>query len=132
MRSPFKTLFVLVVICLGVAAFWYARSVKAAGKKAAAEMTGGDSDLGKLAIQNYGCGACHTIPGIPGAYANVGPPLTQIGGRSYIAGVVKNTPENLMKWIQNPPGIDAKTAMPHLRVSEKDAQDITAYLYTLK
>jgi cytochrome c2 len=132
MRSPFKNLFALVVICLVAAAIWYACSVKAAGKKAASQMTGGNTDLGKVAIQNYGCGACHTIPGIPGAHANVGPSLKQIGSRSYIAGVVKNTPENLMKWIQNPPGVDPKTAMPHLRVSEKDARDIAAYLYTLK
>jgi cytochrome c1 len=37
-----------------------------------------------------------------------------------------------MRWIRDPPGVDAKTAMPRLGVTEPDARDIAAYLYTLK
>lgn len=120
----------LVVFAGGWAEF--SRQTNASAKRSASAMTGGHPDHGKQLIRSYGCAACHVIPGIPGASATVGPPLTQMGNRNYIAGVLKNTPENLIQWIQNPPGIDPKTAMPHLRVSETDARDIAGYLYTLK
>ena len=132
MRASHKTLLLFAMIVIIAGYSWFAWSVSEAGKKSAHEMTGGDPDKGKATIYNLGCGACHTIPGIPGAYAAIGPPLTQMGNRNYIAGVIKNTPDNLTAWIQNPPAIDSKTAMPHLRVSESDARDIAAYIYTLR
>ena len=99
---------------------------------AAAQLTGGDPANGKAAIRYYGCGSCHTIPGVDGATAQVGPPLAGLAGRAYIAGVLPNTPDNLIRWIQNPPGVDEKTAMPNVGVTARDARDIAAYLYTLK
>jgi cytochrome c len=101
-------------------------------KQAARAMTGGDPDRGEAAIYGYGCASCHTIPGIRGANALVGPPLTQIGGRMYIGGVLQNTPANMIRWIQDAPGVDEKTAMPNLRVTKSDARDIASYLYTLQ
>jgi cytochrome c len=101
-------------------------------KQAARAMAGGDPDRGQAAISTYGCASCHTIPGIRGANALVGPPLTQMGGRMYIAGVLQNTPNNLIRWLQDPPAIDSKTAMPNLHLSESDARDIATYLYTLQ
>jgi cytochrome c1 len=100
--------------------------------RVAKSLTGGDPHRGELAIQNYGCASGHTIPGIRGANALVGPPLTQVGGRTYIGGVLQNTPANLIRWIQDPPAVDAKTAMPNLHVTESDARDIATYLYTLQ
>lgn len=94
--------------------------------------TGGDPEQGKLKIRNYGCPACHTIPGITGAEALVGPPLIHWSRRVYIAGEMPNTPDNLMRWIQHPPAIEPKTAMPDMGVTEQDSRDIAAYLYTLK
>ena len=61
-------------------------------RQRAQTMTGGNYDAGRSAITLHGCGSCHTIPGIRGANALVGPPLTQMGGRMYIAGVMQNTP----------------------------------------
>ena len=122
----------LLLLALGGGTAFFCWSTTKSGKESAAAMTGGDPDRGKSAVQKYGCGACHTIPGIPGAYATVGPPLTQMGSRNYIAGVMKNTPENLIQWIQNPPAVDPKTAMPHLGISESDARDVAAFIYTLK
>jgi cytochrome c len=52
--------------------------------------------------------------------------------RSYVAGVLPNTPSNVIRWIQNPPGVDHLTAMPNLGVTDTDARDIASYLYTLK
>jgi cytochrome c len=98
----------------------------------AAAMTGGDPHTGRSKISYYGCGGCHTIPGITNANALVGPPLSQVGSRMYIAGVLRNTPDNMIKWIKNPPANDPKTAMPNLHINETDARDIASYLYTLQ
>ncbi|MFL5631587.1 MAG: cytochrome c oxidase assembly protein [Gemmatimonadaceae bacterium] len=87
---------------------------------------------GRDAIKKYGCGSCHTIPGISNATAMVGPPLAQIADRVYIAGVLPNNPDNMIRWIENPPGVDSKTAMPNMGVTTRDARDIAAYLYTLR
>lgn len=101
------------------------------GQQASA-IAGGDAERGKTAIARYGCPACHTIPGIEGANAMVGPPLTQIAIRQYLGGHLQNTPQNMVRWIQHPQQIDPKNAMPELGVTDADAKDITAYLYTLK
>jgi putative membrane protein len=98
----------------------------------AAAVTGGDPARGALAARQYGCAACHTIPGIPGARGTVGPPLAGIGGRTYIAGVLTNTPNNLIRWIQHPQQVDPLTAMPDVGATEPTVRDIAAYLYTQK
>ena len=95
-------------------------------------LTGGDPDRGVSAIGRYGCGSCHTIPGIRGATALVGPPLTRIASRSYLAGEIQNTPTNMVRWIQHPQRIEKGTVMPEMGVTETDARDIAAYLYTLR
>jgi cytochrome c len=97
-----------------------------------AQLSGGDPHRGAAAIRAYGCGSCHTIPGVRGASGMVGPPLTALAHRAYIAGVLPNTPENLVRWIQNPPSIDSKTAMPNVGVTRQDAIDIAGYLYSRK
>jgi cytochrome c len=94
--------------------------------------TGGNVHRGAAAIGRYGCGSCHIIPGISGAQGRAGTSLAGIADRIYIAGVLQNTPENMVRWIENPPGVDPKTVMPNLGVSEQDARDIAGYLYTLK
>jgi putative membrane protein len=91
-----------------------------------------DPGRGELAVRKYGCGSCHMIPGIEGAEGRVGPPLGQIASRVYIAGVLPNEPDNMIRWIENPPAIDPKTAMPNMGVTTRDARDIAAYLYTLR
>lgn len=100
--------------------------------RVARELTGGDPARGQQLLTSYGCVSCHTIPGILNANATVGPPLTQVALRSYLAGRIQNTPENMMNWIRNPRGIDDKTAMPATGVTIVDSRDIVAYLYTLR
>ncbi len=94
--------------------------------------TGGNVYRGAAMIGYYGCGSCHIIPGISGAVGRAGPPLSGIANRIYIAGVLQNTPPNMMRWIENPKAIDEKTVMPYLGVTHKDAADIAGYLYTLQ
>jgi cytochrome c2 len=128
--AVFFAIFAVVSTALGIAGMKY--NTNQQNRMEAVALTGGDPDRGAAAINSYGCGSCHTIPGIHGAKAQVGPPLTGIGNRMFIGGVLPNTPENLQHWIQNPPGIDPQTAMPKLGVSEPDAKDIACYLYTLR
>jgi cytochrome c2 len=105
---------------------------EAAGREARYAIAGGDAERGKAAIEMYGCGSCHTIPGIRDAQGAVGPPLMMWSRRTYIAGEVPNTPEFLIRWIQVPQAIEPGTAMPNLGVTEGRARDIAAYLYTIK
>ncbi len=93
---------------------------------------GGDPERGRAAMGLYGCGACHTIPGVPAANTSVGPPLTDFALRQYIAGQLANTADNLVLWIMDPQGVEPGTVMPNMGVTEADARDIAAYLATLK
>jgi putative membrane protein len=100
--------------------------------KEAEMITGGNVARGVPAIGKYGCAACHTIPGIETATATVGPPLTQVALRQYLGGHLNNNPGNMIKWIQHPQLVDPKNAMPEMGVTDQDAKDIAAYLYTLR
>ncbi len=97
----------------------------------AAMVTGGDPARGREQAREHGCGACHTIPGVPGAHALVGPPLDRMARRAYIAGTLPNTPANMREWIAHPQKVKPNNAMPEVSMTDDDARDITAYLYTL-
>ena len=47
-----------------------------------------------------------------------------------LAGHLANNPANMEHWIRDPQQVSPGTAMPDLNVSEGDARDITAFLYT--
>ena len=83
------------------------------------------------AFAKYGCGTCHAIPGIPGADGMVGPNLEHLSQRSLLAGRLPNTPDNLMMWIQHPQHVHPGGDMPEMGVSDADARDMAAYLYSL-
>lgn len=87
------------------------------------------ANRGRTMIHQYGCAGCHTIPGIAGADGEVGPRLDRVRKQAYIAGVLPNSPQNMVVWIQNPREVDPRTAMPDLGVNEADARDMAAYLY---
>jgi putative membrane protein len=121
----------IVAVATGAAA----ASSCTAGQHAAAasEMTGGGNPKrGPALIQYYGCGSCHDIPGVRGADGLVGPPLQRVALRSYLAGKLPNSPANMIHWIREPREVDLETVMPNMNVTEKDARDIAAYLYTLQ
>jgi cytochrome c1 len=93
---------------------------------------GGSTSIGKNLIVKYGCGSCHTIPGIKGAEGLVGPPLIHWGRRSIIAGRLANTPDNLIRWIHDPQGVEPGTDMPNLGVTQTEARNIAAYLENIQ
>jgi cytochrome c len=95
-------------------------------------LTMGDPDRGRDSISRVGCGACHVIPGVPGARGMIGPPLSHMGQRLFIAGVRPNTAENLIAWIRSPQSMLPGNGMPDLGLSDREARDIAAYLLTLQ
>jgi cytochrome c1 len=83
-------------------------------------------------IEQKNCGACHTIPGIRRARGMVAPPLYWFSRRTFIAGQLPNTPANLVRWVQSPVSVEPRTAMPMVGLSDQEARDVAAYLYTLR
>jgi cytochrome c1 len=88
------------------------------------------AERGPRLVRDYGCIGCHTIPGVPHATGQVGPPLDRLSEQVYIAGRLPNSGQNLAWWIRNPREVDPRTAMPDLGVGERDARDIAAFLYS--
>jgi cytochrome c2 len=134
MRKPWATVALivfLVVACVLLVGYSRNEVQRANDIAAAIGATGGDPHRGKDKIRYYGCSSCHTIPGIEEANGKVGPPLTALALRMYIAGLVANTPDNLRHWIRHPHEIEPHTAMPEMGVTDEDSKDIAAYLYTL-
>jgi cytochrome c2 len=118
-------------IVLVIAAGLLLTSCVPAGSQTTPLVAAGEPKRGRTLITSYGCIACHEIPDAP-LTGKVGPPLKGIGQRSYLAGRLANTPENMMHWIRNPRVVDERTVMPDMNVTEQDARDIAALLYTLR
>jgi len=91
----------------------------------------GDPLRGRELVMRYGCPSCHIIPGLA-PRGLVGPTLGNIGGRSYIAGKYPNRPIEMAQWIQHPQAMKPGTSMPDLGVTQREADDIAAYLATLR
>lgn len=96
----------------------------------AAAITDGSPQRGEAMFIQYGCGSCHALRNVRTATGMVGPPLDGIALRVIIGGHLANTPANMEHWIRDPQHVSPGTAMPDLGVSEGDARDITAFLYT--
>lgn len=92
----------------------------------------GDSRHGRRLIEQFECGTCHTIPGVRAANGAEASPLLWFSRRSFIGGEVPNTPTNLVRWLRDPREIEPRTAMPALGITDDQARDIAAYLYTLR
>ncbi len=88
-----------------------------------------DPERGRLLLRQFGCGGCHAIPGVPAATGKVGPPLRGVARRAYLAGLLPNSRENMIRWIRAPRSIKPGTAMADMQVSEDQARDMVAYLY---
>jgi cytochrome c2 len=92
-------------------------------------LTGGDPARASVLVTRFGCGGCHTIPGLPAADGKVGSPLADLRQRVFIAGVLPNTADNLMNWIVEPRAYSPGSAMPATGISKTEARDIAAWLY---
>lgn len=133
--SPGARLGTEVRAAMSAAADWFRRG-PADGcpdwEEAAHTVQDADAGRGPDLMLAHGCGACHAIPGVPGARGSVGPSLEGFRDRAYVAGVLPNEPGGLVRWLMNPPVHAPDTVMPDLGVTEGEARDMAAYLYTLR
>ena len=96
-------------------AFAWLDARRASGARAARALPGASAEAGRLAAAAWGCGTCHTIPGIRGARGTVGPDLTDFGRRDLVAGILPNGPDALVTWLVSPrvatPGVGGGLAV---------------------
>lgn len=111
---------------------YYQLREKREAKTRAIALTGGDPDRASDLIGKYGCSGCHQIPGVRSPGGRAAPPLSDVGARMYIGGVLTNTGDNLVRWIANPKAFNPQTAMPITGISEDEARHVAAYLYALR
>lgn len=99
---------------------------------AAWEQVPGDAQAGRKLFVEKGCGVCHVARGVPEAMGTIGPNLAGSPTKEQIAEVIPNTPDNMKRWLINPPAVKPGTAMPQLGVTDREADDLVAFLATLK
>jgi len=133
LRPPSPRPLLLAGVAIVVATVgWLAFRVWEAGSEAdevARALTGGDPERAPALAVRYGCAGCHTMPGILGADGTVGPPLAGLRERVFIAGVLPNTADNLIAWIEQPRRFSPRTAMPATGITTSEARDVAAWLY---
>lgn len=88
------------------------------------------TERAQIMLRQYACDNCHMIDGMVGPKTHIGPSLEQWRERRYIAGVLPNTRENLVRWIVDPQEVSPHTLMPDLDVIEPHAQHMARYLLT--
>lgn len=90
--------------------------------------TGGNADHGKELIETVGCVGCHMVEGIEEKWNNVG---NRKG--TYLTGTgSKVDPDWLVSWLKRPNHYQEDTVMPSFRLTDGEANDIAAYLLSLK
>jgi cytochrome c oxidase subunit 2 len=88
--------------------------------------------MGQQVFEHQACINCHTVNGTV-ANGRFGPDLTHLMSRDMIAsGIVKNDPENLLRWITDPNDFKPGSLMPAMHLTKLQNQQITAYLTTLR
>jgi cytochrome c1 len=88
------------------------------------------TERAQMMLRQYACDNCHLIEGMVGPITHIGPSLEHWRERRYIAGVLPNTRENLVRWIVDPQGVSPHTLMPDLDVIEPHAEHMARYLMT--
>jgi cytochrome c len=96
-----------------------------------AAIPGGDPERGRQALIAYECNTCHRIPGLQTTDGRSAPALTVWPNRAFVAGM-PNTPDNVIAFIQDPQRYRPGTEMPDVGVTDEDARDIAAYLFSLR
>lgn len=90
--------------------------------------TGGSADAGKELIETVGCVGCHMVEGIDDKWND----LKQKKG-TYLTGLGSKVDGDwLVSWLKKPNHYQEDTIMPSFRLTDKEANDIAAYLLSLK
>ena len=66
------------------------------------------------------------------ADGNSGPPFAGIGRRTVLAGKHPKSADNMVRWLMSPQPGEPGNAMPDTWLSERQARDVAAFLYTLR
>lgn len=104
-----------------------------ASPEAAGQAVPGDPARGMQLAAQYGCNVCHVMPGVGGPQGALGPSLAGVAARPTLSfGTVTNTPANLAQFIANPASLNPRSNMPPIGLAPNEAQDIAAYLMTLR
>ncbi|MGE8565118.1 MAG: c-type cytochrome [Achromobacter sp.] len=133
MRTPARPAFMLLgaATLTFLAACGDERAALTPNLTAAALPERADAVRGRQWIAEYGCLACHAVPTVRGPASSVGPPLGNVGRQAYLTGLLPNTPDNLVRWLLDPPAINPRTSMPNVGLSQAEAEDIAAFLLSL-
>jgi cytochrome c oxidase subunit II len=87
---------------------------------------------GRRIFEQTSCINCHAVAGTP-AGGRFGPDLTHLMSRETIGGgIVRNTPENLRRWIRRPDELKRGSLMPAMGLSDAQLDAITSYLTSLR
>ena len=87
---------------------------------------------GEQTFMSSQCASCHTIRGT-NAQGDVGPDLTHFAGRTTLAAnTLRNTPNNVARWISDPQAIKPGNRMPKLNLTRSQIGEIVPYLESLK
>ena len=134
-RPPSSMMFlaaltILAIVTAVVAGISIYAETRSKAETQAETMTHGHVADGRQAIIAYGCGSCHLVPGIHGANGKVGPDLTGVAQRVTLAGSLSNDPETMVRWLEHPQHLRPGSGMPELGVSEANARNMAAYLYS--
>jgi cytochrome c oxidase subunit 2 len=98
----------------------------------AAVPSAGPEAIGARLFEQKNCGSCHAISGTSSA-GRSGPDLSHIADRQYLgSGISRNTPEKLAQWIADPQAAKPGNRMPASPLSAVEAQELQAYLESLK
>ncbi|WP_404828332.1 c-type cytochrome [Sphingomonas parva] len=89
-----------------------------------------DAERGRLAMNGAGCGSCHSAPGV-WPEGEVGPSLDSFAQQTLIAGRLPNRADILADYVRNAPKYVPQSGMPAMPLTEEEARDVAAYLYTL-
>jgi cytochrome c oxidase subunit II len=85
-----------------------------------------------LEVVQLHCASCHAIRGL-GSGSPSSPDLTHLMSRyTLAAGTLKNTPDNLENFIQNPQYTKPESLMPNQNLSAQQLTDVRAYMETLQ
>ncbi len=91
----------------------------------------GDPANGRRLFTSTGCAGCHTLTAVLGATGVNGPNLANVVVRPTLAGEsIPMTPETLARWLPDPAALEPGTSVPSVGLTDEEARDIAAFLYS--
>ena len=87
---------------------------------AAPALAAGDADAGRALAEQW-CGGCHLVGERAGGASDGAPPFSAIAG----------DPERDAEWLYSRVTVAPHPVMPNLDLTQREAQDVDAYLDTL-